>query len=132
MKRSHWFDVILVLGGIVALAAVLGICPGCHGPAKTWTGGVISCATGAVRNNWARAYPEVQSCLISVESEPITCLDAIPALVSVGVDVVACIVRGSGQEAASQANANPNDYAAARKAERANMYLIAKGFAFQE
>lgn len=132
MKRKDWIN----LGMLAALAGALWMicffCPGCHAPTKTWTAGAVSCATDAVRNNWGRAYPEVQTCLTSLDSDPIKCLDAIPGLISVGVDVVACIVRGSGQEASMQANRNPDDALSRRKAERANMYLIAHGFEFQE
>lgn len=132
MFKVKWFDALLAAAVALALAAVCMVCPGCRAPVKTWAGGAITCATDAVRDNWARAYPEVQSCLISLEVEPIKCLDAIPSLLSVGVDVVACIVRGSGQEAASQANRNPDDIASRRKADRASQYLIAKGYEFQE
>jgi hypothetical protein len=131
-SKFRWRDLVLCLGVVAISVGFAVFCSSCRGPVKTWTGGAISCATDAVRNNWSRAYPEVQTCLISLEVEPIKCLDAIPSVLMIGVDVVACIVRGSGQEAASQANHNPNDIAAARKADRANQYLIAKGFAFQE
>lgn len=131
-KAPRIGNVLIGLGVVAALVAILTTCPGCRGPVKTWVGGVVSCSTDAVRANWARAYPEVQNCLISLEVDPIVCLDAIPTVLSIGIDVVACIVRGSGQEAASQANANPDDIASRRKADRANTYLIAKGFVFQE
>jgi hypothetical protein len=125
-------SVLIGLGVVAALAVILTTCPGCRGPVKTWVGGVVSCSTDAVKANWPRAYPEVQRCLVSLEVDPIVCLDAIPTVLSIGIDVVACIVRGSGQEAASQANANPDDIASRRKADRASTYLIAKGFQFQE
>jgi hypothetical protein len=131
MRWQRYFDGVLFAGVVSALLALLAVCPGCHTPVKTWTGGAITCATDAVRDNWAHAYPEVQTCLISLEVDPIKCLDAVPSLISVGVEVVACIVRGSGQEAADQANRNPDDVASRRKADRANMYLIAKGYTFQ-
>lgn len=131
-SKFQWRDLVLSLSVLVISVTVAVFATSCRAPVKTWTGGAISCATDAVRNNWSRAYPEVQTCLISLEVEPLACLDAIPTVLMIGVDVVACIVRGSGQEAASQANINPNDIAAARKADRANKYLIAKGFAFQE
>jgi hypothetical protein len=125
-------DVALLVGLIVALWVVLFACPGCRKPDQTWGGNAISCVGDGIRNNWSKVYPEVQSCLVVLAVDPVQCLDALPGVLSVGIEVVACIVRGTGQEAAMQANANPGDVVSRRKADRANQYLIAKGFAFQE
>lgn len=130
-RREHLQNLIVALMAVLVLAAALAVAPGCRKPV-TWTGGAITCATDGVRNNWGRIYPEVQNCLVVVSIDPIQCLDAIPTILEVGVDVVACIVRGTGQEAAAQYNRNPDDIVSARKAERANTWIKAKGFEFQE
>lgn len=129
-KRLTLLDYLMAIAGLAA-ALLLGSCR----PPKdgtTWTGQAISCATDAVRHQWGRVYPQVQNCLVSIAEEPGQCLDAIPAALSVGIEVVACIVRGSGDEATAQSRANPRDVVSARKADRAQQYLMSKGFVFQE
>lgn len=97
----------------------------CHAPpgAPTLPQRAISCSTEVVARDWARIYPAVMTCLAAVMTMPMTCLDAVPETLSVGFDVVACIVRTSGQEAASQQGVNPTDVVTTRKAERAAAWL---------
>jgi hypothetical protein len=137
--ESPWWkltvgEVLLAVALIGCVLAVLLTSLGCRPPkdGTTWSGKAISCATDSVRHNWGRIYPEVQNCLVSIAVEPVACLDAIPAALQVGIETVACIVRGSGEEAAAQSRANPRDFASARKADRAEQYLQAKGFTFAE
>lgn len=125
-------DILIGLMGVVVLVLSAVAIVSCKpNVPETWTGGAINCTTEAVQNNWSRAYPEVQSCLTVLSEDPISCLDALPAIVKVGIDVVACIVRGTGQEAAAQYRSNPTDGLSARKAERADRYIKTKGFVFQ-
>lgn len=91
----------------------------------------ISCATASVKEAWPRAYPEVMHCLMAIMTNPISCLDAIPAALHVGVDTIACIVRGAEKEAGMQADQNTADVLSVRKAERARAWLDYRGVRFQ-
>jgi hypothetical protein len=116
---------------MVVLVVLASGANGCGHSPPAWTGGAISCTSQAVQRNWTRAYPEVQTCLSVASVDPIKCLDAVPSLVQVGIDVVACIVRGSGKEASAQFNTNPSDELSGRKAARAELWIREKGFQFQ-
>jgi hypothetical protein len=83
----------------------------------------IKCATEAVQREWPHAYPQVQTCLTTITTAPMACLDALPAALQVGIDTVACIVSSVGKEAAAQLGANSKDVVSARKAERASAWL---------
>lgn len=130
--RMRALNIAGIVLGIIALTLAVAVLIGCRPPETgTWTGKAISCATDSVQNNWGRVYPEVQTCLVSVATEPLQCLDAIPAALSVAIDVVACIVRSTGNEARSQAQLNPNDRLSARKAANAEEWLKTRGLAFE-
>lgn len=108
---------------------------GCHTPppgTPSLPSRAISCTTEVVARDWARVYPAVQMCLSAVMTMPMTCLDALPATAGVALDVVACIVRTSGQEAASQqGKGNADDVVTIRKAERANAWIDTRHLEFE-
>lgn len=81
--------------------------------------------------HWTTAYPPVMACLTALIESPMTCLDAVPVAVNVALEVVACIVRYSGTEAAASAGVNPTDVVSVRKAERAKAWIEYRRLGFQ-
>lgn len=118
----------LFVFGVVLGAAVFG--SGCR-PGEPGQPSVVDCTTQAVQQNWARVFPAVQTCLAGIQASPMSCLDAIPTVLEVGIDTVACVVRSSGQEAASQAEANPSDVVSTRRLERARAWLETRRIEFR-
>lgn len=94
----------------------------------------VNCAARSVGSSWTRAYPEVMRCLTVVMVDPVECLDAVPAMVKVGVDTVACIVRDTAKVASMrvQGYGDDADAVTVRKAERSREYLTRQGFTFAE
>lgn len=134
-QRIRWLEVLL---GVIALALAVSLlfrlmgCATTTDPDAVSGAGarVVNCATKAVGENWTRAYPEVMKCLTVVMVAPIQCLDAVPAVVKVTVDVVACIVRDTAKSAGMAAKSPDADAVTVRKAERAAAYLETRGFEF--
>lgn len=119
----------LVTLGLAMIVAKAG-CAHTTSEGKPITGLVVNCGTKAVQDNWPTAYPKVMHCLTALVDAPLKCLDAIPAAISVSVDVVACIVQGAGQEGAQSARLNELDVVSTRKAERASAWIEYRGVQF--
>lgn len=122
--RLFLFVYGLAIGGLIGCGTAGGV------PARPL--GAISCTTEAIGRDWPKAYADVQTCLSAVMDSPMTCLDDIPRLLHVGIDVVACIVRSSGSEAASQQQLNPDDIVSLRRVERSRAWLEARRLVFEE
>lgn len=134
MRNTTWKDVALILIYATLIVAIFAVVPGCRttqGGGGQLTSRVVNCSTEAVRDAWPRAYPEVMHCLTAIMEAPMTCLDAIPTAVQVGIDTVACIVRGAHVEAARQSERSPGDTVSLRKAERSRAWLDSKGLVFE-
>lgn len=130
-----WSSIALILLGLAILAASAMV-PGCKttgaGDGGATAPTVISCSSAAVREHWPRVYPAVMHCLVSVTSAPIACLDSLPDVLRVGLDVVACAVRGVDREAAMQGTEAANDAISVRKVERARAWLDHRGLRFED
>lgn len=117
-----------VAASVAIVVLILGCKPNQTGDGYT-RGAVINCAAASVRENWPQAYPAVMNCLVAILVAPMVCLDAIPVATAVGIDTVACIVRGV-HVAASMGDA-PTDAVSVRKAERSREWLERTGFRFE-
>jgi hypothetical protein len=91
----------------------------------------INCTTEAVSRNWATVYPAAMNCLTAVMDSPMSCLDSLAPTLGVAFEVVACVVRTTGTEAAMQEGKNPNDAVTIRKAERAKAWIDARNLVFE-
>jgi hypothetical protein len=118
MRTKIWLFVYGVTLGSLACRPAPG--------EPSWPTRTINCAVEAVHREWPHAYPQVQTCLTTITTAPMACLDALPAALQVGIDTVACIVSSVGKEAAAQLEANSQDVVSARKAERAQAWLEAR------
>lgn len=114
----------------LALALLVFYAAGCASTPEITRGKVVNCTSQAVGQNWTKAYPEVMRCLTALIDSPVVCLDAIPTVAKVGIDVVACIVRDVGKSAGMAARVSEADAVTVRKAERAHDYLERRAFAF--
>lgn len=92
-------------------------------PPGTLAGRVISCTTEAVRTQWPTVVAPVNDCLALPDgSDWRGCLDVIVRTTKVGIDVVACVVKGQGERFAAAAATNPDDVRSSRAAGRARAY----------
>lgn len=122
MKRMWLFVFGLAIGGLTSCRP---------GSPPEMPSTLIDCGVRAVQSNWPRAFPHVQRCLSVAMSTPMQCLDALPTLLGVGLDVVACVVRASGQEAASQQSDHPEDVLSMRRLERSRAWLESRKIDFK-
>jgi hypothetical protein len=129
LKESNSMRIRLFVFGVVIGAAMFG--GGCPRPTPQMLHKAINCTAESVLKHWPEAYPRVQTCLSAIMISPAECLDALPQVLGVGLDVVACVARTSGMEAASQQEANPGDVVSARRYERARAWLESRHIEFE-
>ena len=122
---------VLAICAAMAVASVLA--SGCRPPPPGEPTGslVVRCASEAVQENWPRALPAVNSCLVRTDDWRACLAGLIDPAVGITADVIACVVRHSGAEYHAAAQANTNDARSARAAEHARMWLGEKGYVFQ-
>jgi hypothetical protein len=100
-------------------------------PPTSVTGRVIRCGSEAVKQNWPRVLPAVNTCLAEALA-PAGCLLALvdPAI-GVTEDVIACLVRDRGEAFRAAATANPADDRSRGAAAAGRLFLADRGYVFE-
>ncbi len=117
---------------LVLAALLAGSCATTTPGAPPTTGGkVISCAGNAIASCAPQALGSVNECLIGSGDVTACLLGLIPkGGACFTYDVIACLVQHEGSAAAADAQANPDDTRAARRAALAKEFLQGQGITF--
>lgn len=120
------------LAAFLAVLSVLAV-PACRvPPPDTKLGKVIDCTSKSVQENAISAVGPVNDCLTLPDDENWqACLvKLINPAVGITRDIVACVLRDSGELFAAMAETNSGDSRSARGAVRARSYIDEQGYRF--
>lgn len=123
-----------ILIAVWVLTVFVLVVAGCPKPTPgTHPGGVLECSSEAVKAHWPEALPAVNRCLAATpDSAWWNCLvGLINPVVGITEEVVACVVRGTGDRYRQASAANPRDEISAVAASRAAEFLTRQGYRFQ-
>lgn len=130
-----------ILKRIITIIALINLIAGCKHPtgAGPDSGGglgprIVSCASQEVQQSWPKILPSVNGCLVLLVAAQVTpcLLGLVKPAIGITEDVIACVVRGSGDRYADAATANRDDQVSARAAANAFEFIRQRGYQFSD